>query len=79
MVLLACERMRQRRPFVTALLVGLIVCATLAAAGCGGGNAQGGGGASSPPVGTQAGNYVLTITATSGTITHTTTVSLTVQ
>ncbi len=46
--------------------------------GNGGGGGGGGGGGTTDP-GTPAGNYVITLTATSGTITHTVTFNLVVQ
>ena len=48
--------------------------------GCGSGNSGGGGGGGGTTIpGTTAGNYVLTVTGTSGSLTATTTVNLTVN
>lgn len=57
-------------------MFGLLVFSV--AIGCGGGGGGGGGGGSSNP-GTTAGDYVVTVTATSGTLSSTSTVSLVVQ
>ena len=58
-------------------LLGLIVIAFLATGiGCGGGN-SGGSGSTDP--GTPLGSYTVTVTATSGSVTHTTTFQLAVQ
>jgi hypothetical protein len=66
----------QRRLAMGALFAGLIISVALLEAGCGGGGSSGG----PPPIfGTQTGNYIVTITATSGSTTHATTVSLTVR
>ncbi len=46
---------------------------------CGGGAVSGGGGGSSQQTGTPAGTYTLTVSGASGSLTHTTTVKLTVQ
>ena len=60
-------------------MLGLLVFfVSIAAIGCGGGSGGGGGGGSSNP-GTTAGNYQVTVTATSGSLTSTSTVSLVVQ
>lgn len=57
----------------------LIVLATGAAIGCGGGGSSSGGGGGTTVPGTTAGAYVVTVTATSGSITKTTTVTATVN
>lgn len=62
---------RQRR-FAPAMFI--MVAALLAISGCGGG-----GTAPPPPTGTPAGTSIITVTATSGSLVHTTTVTLTVQ
>jgi hypothetical protein len=60
-------------------MLGLLVFfVSIAAIGCGGGSGGGGGGGSSNP-GTTAGDYQVTVTATSGSLTSTSTVSLVVQ
>jgi subtilase family serine protease len=69
----------QRRQFAAAALVGLMLISGLLAMGCGGGSSGGSGGGNPPTFGTQAGTYLVTITGTSGKITHTTTVILNVQ
>ena len=77
-------RPSQRRKWQT--LLGLLVfCAALAGGvfACGGGggssNSGGGGGGTTTNTGTTAGNYTVTITGTSGTLTATTTVVITVN
>ena len=61
-------------------LLGLIVIAFLATGiGCGGGNSSGGGGSGSTDPGTPLGSYTVTVTATSGSVTHTTSFQLVVQ
>jgi len=70
---------RRRRNWL--LMLGILALALGAAVtGCGGGTGStgGGGGGSSNP-GTTAGNYTVTVTATSGTITQNTAVTLTVN
>jgi hypothetical protein len=63
-----------------ALLALLCIIAASALVGCGGGGSAGGGG-TTPPAnsGTTAGSYNVTVTATSGTVTASTTIPLTVQ
>lgn len=57
-------------------LLGLVIAAGLATQlGCAGGNSVGGGGNQ----GTPAGNYLITVTATSGSTTNTTTLTLSIQ
>lgn len=77
-LLLFCSaNFRQRRFIGGAVFAGIVLCATFALTSCGGG---GGGGSGSPTTfGTQAGGYVVTISGTSGNLTHTTTVTLSVQ
>lgn len=63
-------------------MVALLCAFANAAIGCGGGGASGGGGQSCSSAtipGTTSGQYTITVTATSGSITQTSTVSLTVQ
>lgn len=55
----------------------LILLVSIAGIGCGGGSSSGGGGGGN--TGTSAGPYTVTVTGTSGSITQTTKVSLTVQ
>lgn len=67
-----------RRRRWTALL-GLIFCALLLTGiGCGGSSGGGGGGGGTNP-GTPAGNYVIAVTGTSGNLSHTSNVTITVQ
>ncbi len=70
LVLAASERRRR-------LAFGLIVVCVLLAGACGGGGAAGGGGGG-PTAGTPAGTFTLTVTATTGGLTHTTTITVTV-
>jgi hypothetical protein len=61
-------------------MLGLLVFfVSMAAIGCGGGGGGGAGGGGSSNTGTTAGDYVVTVTATSGSLTSTSTVSLIVQ
>jgi len=73
LVALAVELKRRRR---LPLLAGAVLLAALALS-CGGGGGGGGGTASTQ--GTPPGNYTMTITATSGSLTHQTTAPLIVQ
>ncbi len=69
-------RFGTRRWLQAGLLAGgLTLCMILAA--CGGGSSSGGGGGGSP--GTPAGQYNVVVTGTSGTLSHSTTVTFTVQ
>lgn len=61
----------RQRPGATVLGLGAFVL--LVAAGCGGGSPAG------VPAGTPAGAYQITVTAASGTLSHTTTLSLQVN
>jgi uncharacterized repeat protein (TIGR01451 family) len=65
---------RQRR-FAPAMLVAIVVLTATVIAGCGGGGVT----APPPPTGTPAGTSIITVTAQSGTLVHTTNVTLTVQ
>lgn len=78
-LLVGSGRRRSWRYFAMCLTIGIL----LIAAGCGGsgGNSGGGGGGGTGPTdpGTPAGNYVITVTGTSGSTSHTTTFTLVVQ
>jgi Bacterial Ig-like domain (group 3) len=66
--------------FLVALAGGVLSCGgSGSGGGGGGGNGGGGGGGGTSNPGTTAGNYTVTITGTSGTITNTGTVALTVE
>jgi hypothetical protein len=65
------------RAFALVPLAALLICAALFTS-CGGGT-NGGGGAPPPTGGTPAGSYTLTVTATSGNISHSTAVPFTVN
>jgi len=69
--LIAILAQSRRRPGFAG--IGLVVLLVCAAAGCGGGNSTG------VPAGTQAGTYTVTIAATSGSLTHNTTLTLVVK
>ena len=62
------------RGIVLGLLIALVGCG-----GGGGGSGSGGGGGGNPDPGTPVGTYVITVTGTSGTTTHTTSFQLIVQ
>jgi hypothetical protein len=66
---------------VLSLLLLVSIGVGLAACGGGGsgGGGSGGGGGSPTPTGTPAGSYTVTVTGTSGTLTHTTMLTLVVQ
>jgi Pro-kumamolisin, activation domain/Bacterial Ig-like domain (group 3) len=68
-------RQRRRSRFAPCLLLLMIIAIGLAA--CGGGSTSSGGGP--PPSGTAAGTYTITVTATSGTLTHSTPLTMVVQ
>ena len=70
----------RQRSFWRRLAFLLLLLAMLAAGlvACGGGSTSGGGGPP-PPTGTPAGTYTITVTAISGTLTHTTTLTMIVQ
>jgi hypothetical protein len=55
----------------------LVLTVSLACVGCGGSGGSGGGATTDP--GTPAGSYTVTITGTSGSVSHTTTLNLTIQ
>jgi subtilase family serine protease len=67
--------MRNRRRAVTVALTLITLAFVLAAVGCGGHSSTSSGGGSTTP----AGSYTVTVTGTSGSTTHTTNVSVTVQ
>jgi hypothetical protein len=68
----------RRRSWLTLLgMLALLVGSSGGVIACGGGGSVGGGGGGNP--GTTAGTYTITVTGTSGTITATNTVALTVQ
>lgn len=74
--LLAFGSSTRHQRWVAAMPLTVVLFLVFHAAGCGGGSGSTG----PPPLhGTQAGNYTVTITGTSGSLTHTTTVSLNVQ
>ena len=72
----AVPRRRRRQLFAHALALLLLVGA---GASCGGGGGGGGGGAAATNAGTPAGNYAITVSATSGAISHAASVALAVQ
>jgi hypothetical protein len=69
--LIAILAQSRRRPGFAG--IGLVVLLVCTAAGCGGGNSTG------VPAGTQAGTYTVTVAATSGSLTHNTTLTLVVK
>ena len=75
-LLLGIGAIRRRWRSALTMLLLLVVLAG-GAISCGGGGGGGGGGQSDP--GTTAGNYTITVTATSGTVTGTTTINLVVN
>jgi hypothetical protein len=76
-LLLRWTRTRRQRLAVVIPLAGILLLLLLQATGCGGGGTtiQ----PPPPPSGTQAGTYTITVTGTSGNLTHTTTLQLTVN
>jgi hypothetical protein len=79
-ILLFCVPVRRRKWQKTLSLFVFLLLLTGGALSCGGGGSSGGGGGGGGGIsGTTAGNYVITVTGTSGTITATATVNLTVQ
>jgi len=75
-VLLGGISSRRRRLLGTVALLFVVV---LAGVDCGGGSGGGGGGGGGGGAGTPVGTYTVTVTGTSGSISHATTVSLVVQ
>jgi hypothetical protein len=71
-------RTHRQRLAISIPLAGMTLGVVLGVGGCGGGS-SGGSNTPLPLHGTQPGNYTVTITGTSGVISHTTTVSLTVN
>jgi hypothetical protein len=71
LALVARHKQISHRPVLAGF--GLVALMLLAAAGCGGGNSTG------VPAGTQAGTYTVTVVATSGSLTHKTTLTLQVK
>ena len=74
-VLLSFRRKRQTR-FAPALSVAIVLLLAIIVAGCGGGGV---GAPPPPPSGTPAGTSIITVTAASGSVVHTTNVTLIVQ
>jgi photosystem II stability/assembly factor-like uncharacterized protein len=69
-------RTRRQRFAVGLPLAGIMLFLALQAIGCGGGSSMP---PPPPPIGTQAGTYTITVTGTSGNLTHTTTLTLVVN
>jgi len=69
---------RHLRGWIAAPALLVLLTIGIGLPGCGGG-ANGGGGAPPPQTGTPAGTYTVTVTGTSGTLSHTTTLTLVVQ
>jgi hypothetical protein len=79
MALLFGIPMRRRRLKTILGMLALFVAFTCGALACGGGGSSGGGGGGGGNPGTTPGTYTVTVTGTSGTITSTGTIKLTVQ
>ena len=77
--LLMFIRKRHQSRFASAIFVMTLLWAVIAMTGCGGGSSGGGSINPGNPDGTPAGTSIITVTATSGSVVHTTTVTLTVQ
>jgi uncharacterized repeat protein (TIGR01451 family) len=75
LVLLTYLKSRGQRRYAPATFLSVVFVAAIVVTGCGGGGVGG----PPPPTGTPAGTYPITVTATSGSVVHTTTVTLTVQ
>jgi len=69
---------KRRRALVGMVLAGMLLMMALGLASCGGGGGGGGGG-TPPPTGTPSGTYSITVTGTSGSLSHQVSVSLVVQ
>jgi trimeric autotransporter adhesin len=65
----------RRKRLLGLLLTGLMLSGLIFLAACGGGGSTPGGGSHATPMG----NYTITVSASSGSLTHTTTVPLTVR
>jgi hypothetical protein len=69
-----CSPRERKAKMLSALLGSVLVAGVVFQAACGGGGNSGGGGGGTPP-----GTYTITIKGTSGSLNHTTTVTLKVQ